>query len=73
MTTYSYIGMIMKRLRETVEERALAQQIRRKMIQRDHGAEKTRYRRDKGWMRNELDWRVRQLGTRRFYKRTRPL
>jgi hypothetical protein len=28
------------------------------MIQRDHGAEKTRYRRDKGWMRDELDWRV---------------
>jgi hypothetical protein len=47
--------MIMKRLRETVEERALAQQIRRKMIQRDHGAEKTRYRRDKGWMRNEYE------------------
>ena len=53
------IGMIMKRQRETVEERALAQLIRRKMIQRDHGAEKTGYRRDKGWMRYELDWRVR--------------
>ena len=47
--------MIMKRLRETAEERALAQKIRRKMIQRDHGATKTQYRRDKGWMRDELD------------------
>jgi hypothetical protein len=45
----------MKRLRETVEERALAQQIRRKMIQKDHGATKTQYRRDKGWMRYEMD------------------
>jgi hypothetical protein len=42
------------------------------MIQRDHGAEKTRYRRDKSWMRNELDWRIRQLGTRQSYERTRP-
>lgn len=50
------IGMIMKRLRETVEERALAQLIRRKMIQRDHGSAKTSYRRDKGWMRYELEW-----------------
>jgi hypothetical protein len=49
------IGMIMKRQRETQQERALAQLIRRKMIQRDHGAEKTSYRRDKGWMRYELD------------------
>ena len=55
MVLNSCIGMIMKRLRETLEERALAQKIRRKMIQRDHGAEKTRYRRDKSWMRNELD------------------
>lgn len=51
--------MIMKRQRETQQERALAQLIRRKMIQRDHGAAKTSYRRDKGWMRYELDWRVR--------------
>lgn len=53
MVLNSCIGMIMKRLRETTEERALAQQIRRKMIQRNHGAEKTTYRRDKGWMRYE--------------------
>ena len=55
MVLNSYIGTIMKRLRETTEERAMAQMIRRKMIQRDHGAEKTQYRRDKGWMRYELD------------------
>jgi hypothetical protein len=34
------IGMIMKRQRETQQERALAQLIRRKMIQRDHGSQK---------------------------------
>jgi len=50
-----YIGTIMKRLKETTEERAMAQMIRRKMIQRNHGAEKTTYRRDKGWMRYEMD------------------
>lgn len=55
MTTYSCIGTIMKYLKETQQERALAQQIRRKMIQKNHGAEKTQYRRDKGWMRYELD------------------
>jgi len=53
MVLDSYIGTIMKRLRETVEERAMAQQIRRKMMQRDHGSEKTIYRRDKGWQRYE--------------------
>ena len=51
-----YIGMIMKRLRETIEERALAQLIRRKMIQKDHGSAKTSYRRDKSWMRDGMEW-----------------
>ena len=54
-----YIGMIMKRLRETAQERALAQLIRRKMIQRDHGAAKTQYRRDKSWMRDGMEWWIR--------------
>lgn len=38
----------MERQRETKEERAMAQQIRRKMIQKNHGAKKTLYRREKG-------------------------
>ena len=50
-----YIGTIMKRLKETTEERAMAQLIRRRMMQKDHGAEKTTYRRDKGWKRYEID------------------
>ena len=37
----SCIGTIMKRQKEPKEERHLAQLIRRKMIQRDHGDGKT--------------------------------
>ena len=45
----------MKRQRETKEQRAMAQLIRRRMTQKDHG-DKTLYRRDKSlnWLYYDL-------------------
>ena len=43
------IGMIMERRRETKQERHLAQLIRRKMIQKDHGTAKEYKRVKKKW------------------------